>query len=87
MCSSPPARMPLGTGAPNDEGFSRYHIIQECEKSLKRLRTDVIDVYYMHQWDGLTPLDEMLEALDTLIKQGKDPVHRQFQLSLAGIAR
>ncbi|AEV99220.1 aldo/keto reductase [Niastella koreensis] len=65
------ARMPLGTGAPNDEGFSRYHIIQECEKSLKRLRTDVIDIYYMHQWDGLTPLDEMLEALDTLVKQGK----------------
>jgi aryl-alcohol dehydrogenase-like predicted oxidoreductase len=65
------ARMPLGTGAPNDEGFSRYHLIQECEKSLKRLRTDVIDIYYMHQWDGLTPLDEMLEALDTLVKQGK----------------
>jgi aryl-alcohol dehydrogenase-like predicted oxidoreductase len=65
------ARMPLGTGAPNDEGFSRYHIIQECEKSLKRLRTDVIDIYYMHQWDGLTPVEEMLEALDTLVKQGK----------------
>ncbi len=64
------ARMPVGNGA-NDEGFSRYHIIQEAEKSLKRLRTDVIDIYYMHEWDGLTPLEEMLEALDTLVKQGK----------------
>jgi aryl-alcohol dehydrogenase-like predicted oxidoreductase len=65
------ARMPLGTGGPNDEGFSRYHIIRECEKSLKRLQTDTIDIYYMHEWDGLTPLEEMLEALDTLVKQGK----------------
>lgn len=64
------ARMPIGNG-PNDEGFSRYHLIKECEKSLKRLQTDVIDIYYMHEWDGLTPLDEMLEALDTLVKQGK----------------
>ncbi|MEO3405022.1 aldo/keto reductase [Mucilaginibacter sp. CAU 1740] len=64
------ARMPIGNG-PNDEGFSRYHLIRECEKSLRRLRTDVIDIYYMHEWDGLTPLEEMLEALDTLIRQGK----------------
>ena len=64
------ARMPVGSG-PNEEGFSRYHLIRECEKSLKRLRTDVIDIYYMHEWDGLTPPEEMLEALDTLVKQGK----------------
>jgi aryl-alcohol dehydrogenase-like predicted oxidoreductase len=64
------ARMPVGNG-PNEEGFSRYHLIRECEKSLKRLRTDVIDIYYMHEWDGLTPLDEMLDTLDTLVKQGK----------------
>lgn len=64
------ARMPVGKGA-NDEGFSRYHLIRECERSLKRLRTDVIDIYYMHEWDGLTPLEEMLEALDTMVKQGK----------------
>lgn len=64
------ARMPVGTGA-NDEGFSRYHLMQEVEKSLKRLRTDVIDIYYMHEWDGLTPVEEMLETLDTLIRQGK----------------
>ena len=54
------ARMPLGTGGPNDEGFSRYHLIRECEKSLKRLKTDTIDIYYMHVWDGLFPLEEML---------------------------
>lgn len=64
------ARMRIGNG-PNDEGASRYHLIRECEKSLKRLRTDVIDIYYMHEWDGTTPLEEMLEALDTLVTQGK----------------
>lgn len=64
------ARIPIGKG-PNDQGFSRYHLINECEKSLKRLQTDVIDIYFMHQWDGLTPVEEMLEALSTLIQQGK----------------
>ncbi|MGW8315035.1 MAG: aldo/keto reductase [Bacteroidales bacterium] len=64
------ARMPVGEG-PNDQGFSRYHLISECEKSLKRLRTDVIDLYFMHEWDGQTPLEEMLEALAMLRQQGK----------------
>ena len=64
------ARMRIGPG-PNDEGVSRHHLIRECERSLKRLRTDRIDVYLMHEWDGLTPLEEMLEALDTLRAQGK----------------
>jgi aryl-alcohol dehydrogenase-like predicted oxidoreductase len=64
------SRMPIGEG-PNDAGFSRHHIIRECEKSLKRLQTDVIDVYYMHEWDGTTPLEEMLEALTHLVRQGK----------------
>lgn len=64
------ARFPMGSG-PNDEGLSRYHLIRECEASLKRLRTDVIDLYQVHQWDGLTPLEETLEALDTLLRQGK----------------
>ena len=62
--------MRIGPG-PNDEGASRYHIIRECERSLKRLRTDRIDIYLMHEWDGLTPLDETLAALDTLQRQGK----------------
>lgn len=64
------ARMRIGSG-PNDEGVSRYHLIRECERSLKRLKTDFIDIYYMHEWDGLTPLEEMLHALDSLISQGK----------------
>ncbi len=64
------ARMPVAEGV-NNEGFSRFHLIRECEKSLKRLRTDHIDVYYLHQWDGLTPVEEVMETLDTLIKQGK----------------
>ncbi|MGB3415553.1 MAG: aldo/keto reductase [Mesorhizobium sp.] len=64
------ARMKIGTG-PNDEGLSRYHLIRECEKSLKRLKTDVIDIYFMHEWDGVTPLEETLSALDMLVRQGK----------------
>ncbi|MGV8989332.1 MAG: aldo/keto reductase [Cypionkella sp.] len=64
------ARMPVGSG-PNDEGASRYHLIRECERSLKRLRTDHIDIYYIHEWDGTTPVEEKLAALDTLVQQGK----------------
>ncbi len=63
-------RFPTGDG-PNDRGLSRWHIMRECEKSLKRLKTDVIDLYQVHEWDGQTPLDETLEALDTLVRQGK----------------
>ena len=64
------ARMRIGDG-PNDEGVSRYHLIRECEASLKRLKTDHIDIYFMHEWDGVTPVEEMLGALDTLRQQGK----------------
>lgn len=63
-------RFSVGKG-PNDQGLSRYHIIRECENSLRRLKTDVIDLYQVHQWDGSTPLEETIEALDTLVKQGK----------------
>jgi aryl-alcohol dehydrogenase-like predicted oxidoreductase len=63
-------RMPAGEG-PNDTGLSRHHIIRQCEGSLKRLGTDHIDLYQVHEWDGLTPLEETLEALDTLVKSGK----------------
>jgi aryl-alcohol dehydrogenase-like predicted oxidoreductase len=63
-------RMPAGEG-PNDSGLSRHHIIRQCEGSLKRLDTDHIDLYQVHEWDGLTPLEETLEALDTLVRSGK----------------
>jgi aryl-alcohol dehydrogenase-like predicted oxidoreductase len=64
------ARMRIGSGA-NDGGASRWHIIRECEKSLKRLRTDRIDLYFMHEWDGQTPIEETLDALDALVRSGK----------------
>jgi aryl-alcohol dehydrogenase-like predicted oxidoreductase len=64
------ARMPTGTG-PNDAGLSRHHLIQACEASLRRLGTDHIDLYQVHAWDGLTPLEETLSALDALVRAGK----------------
>jgi aryl-alcohol dehydrogenase-like predicted oxidoreductase len=63
-------RFGMGKG-PNEGGLSRFHIIEECHNSLKRLRRDHIDVYYLHEWDGQTPMEEQVEALDTLVKQGK----------------
>ena len=56
---------------PNDKGSSRYHLIRSCEASLKRLGTDHIDVYFMHGFDALTPIDETLHALDNLVQSGK----------------
>lgn len=63
-------RMPMGS-EPNNAGASRLHIIQEIEASLRRLKTDHLDLYQLHTWDGLTPLEETLEALDTLVRSGK----------------
>lgn len=64
------ARFPMGEG-PNDRGLSRHHLIRACEASLKRLGTDRIDLYQLHEWDGLTPLEETLEALRHLVDSGK----------------
>ena len=55
----------------NDVGSSRHHLIRACEASLKRLGTDHIDVYFMHGFDALTPVDETLRALDDLVRAGK----------------
>ena len=63
-------RFPMGQG-PNEQGNSRWHIIHECEASLKRLGRDHIDIYYLHEWDGMTPVEESMAALDTLVRQGK----------------
>ncbi|MGO9752910.1 MAG: aldo/keto reductase [Solirubrobacteraceae bacterium] len=63
-------RFPMGPG-PNDAGLSRHHIIRGCEASLRRLRTDHIDLYQVHEWDGQTPLEETLAALEYLLQSGK----------------
>ncbi|WP_421671525.1 aldo/keto reductase [Rahnella sp. EDr1-12] len=64
------ARFPMGED-PNDRGSSRHHILRACEASLKRLNTDYLDLYQLHEWDGLTPLEETLRALDDLVSSGK----------------
>jgi len=64
------ARMPMGDGA-NDAGLSRHHLIAACEASLRRLRADHIDLFQVHEWDGVTPLEETLSALDDLVRAGK----------------
>ncbi|MGP1396000.1 MAG: aldo/keto reductase [Inquilinaceae bacterium] len=56
---------------PNDKGSSRYHIMRACEASLKRLGTDHIDIYFMHAFDALAPVEETLRALDDLVTSGK----------------
>ena len=61
---------PMGPG-PNDSGMSRVHIMQAIDDSLKRLQMDYVDIYYIHHVDTQTPLEEMLRALDDLVRQGK----------------
>lgn len=60
----------VGKG-PNDRGNSRFHIMREVERSLKRLDTDHIDVYLLHAFDDTTPLEETMRALDDLVHSGK----------------
>jgi aryl-alcohol dehydrogenase-like predicted oxidoreductase len=64
------ARFPMGPG-PNDAGLSRQHLIEACEASLRRLGTDHLDLYQVHEWDGQTPLEETLAALEHLLRSGK----------------
>jgi aryl-alcohol dehydrogenase-like predicted oxidoreductase len=62
--------MKVGPGS-NDQGLSRRHILAACEASLRRLRTDVIDLYQSHSNDPETPIDETMRAFDDLVRSGK----------------
>jgi aryl-alcohol dehydrogenase-like predicted oxidoreductase len=61
---------PMGNG-PNDLGSSRHHLVTACEASLRRLGTDYIDIYHLHGFDALTPVEEALSTLNHLIESGK----------------
>ena len=61
---------PMGDG-PNDRGLSRRHIVQAVEASLRRLQTDRLDLYFVHNFDEDTPMEETLAALDDLVRRGK----------------
>jgi aryl-alcohol dehydrogenase-like predicted oxidoreductase len=63
-------RFPMGSG-PNDVGLSRRHLQRALEASLRRLRVDSIDLYQVHSWDPITPLEETLRALDDMVRAGK----------------
>lgn len=62
--------LPMGVG-PNDSGLSRIHIQNAIEASMKRLQVDVIDLYQIHKWDPLVPIEETYETLNDLVRQGK----------------
>jgi len=64
------ASFPMGDG-PNDQGSSRQHLIAACEASLRRLGTDVIDLWQLHGFDAMTPVEETLRTLDDLVRAGK----------------
>lgn len=64
------ATFTFGEG-PNNQGSSRLHLLKQCESSLKRLKTDYIDIYHMHGFDGVTPVEETLRTLDDLVQSGK----------------
>lgn len=64
------AGLRIGSG-PNDIGATRHHLIESCERSLRRLGTDYIDLFQIHSFDGRTPVEESLSALDGLIRAGK----------------
>lgn len=64
------ATFTFGEG-PNNQGSSRLHLLKQCESSLKRLNTDYIDIYHMHGFDGVTPVEETLRTLDDLVQSGK----------------
>ena len=64
---------------PNDAGSSRYHLTKAIEGSLRRLGTDFIDLFQLHGFDALTPIEETLGTLDDFVRAGKDPLHRLLE--------
>ncbi len=70
MLISTKAFFPMGEG-PNEQGASRFHLIEQCEASLRRLSTDHIDIYHIHGFDALTPAEETLNTLNTMVCAGK----------------
>jgi aryl-alcohol dehydrogenase-like predicted oxidoreductase len=64
------AYFPTGAG-PNDRGTSRYHLRRALEDSLRRLQTDYVDIYHMHGFDALTPMEEVQNTLNTFVQEGK----------------
>jgi len=64
------AYFPTGDG-PNDRGTSRYHLRRALEDSLRRLKTDYVDIYHMHGFDALTPMEEVQDTLNTFVREGK----------------
>ena len=62
---------PMDIGDPNCQGLSRHHILQNRERSLKRLQTDYVDILFVHMWDESTPIEETLSALTDLVRAGK----------------
>jgi aryl-alcohol dehydrogenase-like predicted oxidoreductase len=64
------SRFPTG-GGPNDVGSSRYHLHQALEGSLRRLGTDYVDIYHLHGFDALTPIEEVQETLNVFVREGK----------------
>jgi aryl-alcohol dehydrogenase-like predicted oxidoreductase len=60
----------MGDG-PNDKGSSRYHLRRALEASLQRLRTDYVDIYHLHAFDALTPIEEVLDTLNKFVREGK----------------
>lgn len=61
---------PFGTG-PNDRGLSRKHLFDSIDGSLRRLGTDYVDLYQIHRWDHVTPIEETLRALEDIVRMGK----------------
>jgi aryl-alcohol dehydrogenase-like predicted oxidoreductase len=64
------AFFPTGTG-PNDKGSSRYHLRRALEDSLRRLSTDHVDIYHLHGFDALTPIEEVQDTLNNFVREGK----------------